>query len=168
MEGTEASEDAEATLERLQRDTPLYAWLNFEPILERQENPSGFTHQPTTGRSDENFIKWWGELFNKDFFDLMLLIIDQVSMETSTVKAEIMKHVHSSFHWALHKGHCLQIRREATQHQTEKGQTRHEGLLEKRDLPLGVQETCVFIPDIWNYTIKHGCAKDQECAPTHA
>lgn len=46
---------------------------------------------PAIGKHDENFVKRWGEILNKCSLDLMLLIINQVSTEASTVKAEIEK-----------------------------------------------------------------------------
>lgn len=46
---------------------------------------------PTLGKSDENFVKRWGEILNKCSLDLMLLIIDQVSTEAGMVKTEIKK-----------------------------------------------------------------------------
>ncbi len=45
---------------------------------------------PTMRKSNEDFVKRWGEILNKCSFDLMLLIIEHVSTEASELQKEIL------------------------------------------------------------------------------
>ncbi len=95
LEGVESSDELRIRLERLYlKETRLT--MHGSTLSEYWRNkkiPRGLRIQkaPTIGKSDENFIKRWGEILNKCSLDLMLLIINQVSTEASTVKAEILK-----------------------------------------------------------------------------
>ena len=53
--------------------------------------PQGLRLQkaPTLGKSNEAFVQRWSEILNKCSFDLMLLIIDHVSTESSEIEKEI-------------------------------------------------------------------------------
>lgn len=95
LEGVESSEDLKIRLERLYLKEARLT-MHGSTLSEYWRNkkiPRGLRIQkaPTIGKHDENFIKRLGEILNKCSLDLMLLIINQVSTEASTVKAEIEK-----------------------------------------------------------------------------
>lgn len=93
LDSMELSEDIKLKLERLHlKHTRLV--MHGSTLSEYWRNkkiPRGLRIQkaPTIGKTNENFVKRWGEILNKCSLDLMLLIIEHVSTEASALKVEI-------------------------------------------------------------------------------
>lgn len=93
METRESCEDLKIKLERLSlKETRLT--MHGSTLSEYWRNkkiPRGLRIQkaPTIGKSDEDFVRRWGEILNKCSLDLILLIVEHVAKEANLIKAEI-------------------------------------------------------------------------------